>query len=121
MVILILLSLAVPLACAAVPDNTRGSGPVLTSPDLTLTGTNIANNTIPARYEITPTLINIRVEVSETSLPAPKGEMAAGPRSIGFSSDPVALAILIIAIIGGIAGIWYLAQRRPEVNKEEDE
>jgi hypothetical protein len=120
-VLIILVSFAVSFAGAAFPDNTRQAVPVVTGPELNMTGADIGNYSIPARYEITPTLINIKVEISDTDLPGPKGEMAAGPRTIGFSADPVTLILLIVAIIGGIAGIWYLVRRKPEEPEEEDE
>jgi hypothetical protein len=60
------------------------------------------------------------VEVSDTLLPGPKGEMAAGPRTIGFSADPVSLAILVVAIIAGAAGVGYLVKRKPEEEEEEE-
>ena len=120
-VVLILLYLAVPLTCAAVPDNTRQAGLVVTAPELNVTGADSANHTIPARYGISPTMIDVKVELSDTSLPGPKGEMAAGPRTIGFSADPGSLAILIVAVIGSIAGIGYLVRRNPEGPEEEDE
>ena len=120
-VLVILVSCAVSFAGAAVPDNTRQAVPVVTGPELTMTGAGIGNYSIPARYEITPTLINIKVEISDTALPGPKGEMAAGPRTIGFSADPFALVLLIVGIIGGIAGTWYLVRKKPEEPGEEDE
>ena len=46
--------------------------------------------------------------------------MAAGPRSIGFSTDPVSLAIVIIVAAVLAAGMWYMIKRKP-VEKNEDE
>jgi hypothetical protein len=50
-----------------------------------------------------------------------KGEMAAGPRTIGISAGPVSLAILIVAIITGAAGVGYLVRRKPEETEDEEE
>lgn len=119
-VLFILIFLAVPVASAAVPEDTRQAWPIVTSPELNATGINITNHSIPSRYGISPTLIDVRVEVSDTSLPGPKGEMAAGPRTIGFTTDPISLAILIAAIIAGAAGVGYLVKRKPD-EKAEDE
>lgn len=58
--------------------------------------------------------INVKVEISDTSLPGPKGEMAAGPRSIGFSADPHSLVILVIAIVAVAGGMWYMVKRKPD-------
>jgi hypothetical protein len=121
-VLVILVLLAVPVASAAVPEDTRQAWPIVTSPELNATGINITNHSIPSRYGISPTLIDVRVEVSDTLLPGPKGEMAAGPRTIGFTTDPISLALLVLAIIAGAAGVWYLVKRRPEeVEDDGDE
>jgi hypothetical protein len=120
-VIIILVSLALPVASAAVPADTRQAWPVVASPELNVTGgANITNHTIPSRYEMSPTPINVKVEISDTSLPGPKGEMAAGPRSIGFSADPLSLAILVIAIVTVAAGMWYMVKRKPDEPEERN-
>jgi hypothetical protein len=119
--VFILVSLMVSFAGAAVPEDTRQEWPIVTSPELNATGINITNHSIPARYEISPTLIDVRVEVSGTLLPGPKGEMAAGPRTIGFTTDPISLALLVLAIIAGAAGVWYLVKRKPEEPEDENE
>jgi hypothetical protein len=119
-VVFILVSLTIPFAGAAGPDNARLAGPFVASPELTVTGADIVNHTIPARYGISPTPIDIRVGISDTALPGPKGEMAAGPRTIGFTIDPLPLAILIVTIIAGAAGVWYLVKKRPEEEAEEE-
>jgi hypothetical protein len=119
--VFILVSLMVSFAGAAVPEDTRQAWPIVTSPELNATGINITNHSIPARYEISPTLIDVRVEVSGTLLPGPKGEMAAGPRTIGFTTDPITLALLVLAIIAGAAGVWYLVKRKPEEPDDENE
>jgi hypothetical protein len=120
-IILAVLAAAVLLApgiIAAVPGG-DAHGPLATGPDLTMNGTDLANSTIPSQYLITPTPINVRLEVSDTSLPGPKGEMASGPRTIGFTADPVSLAILGIVVIAGAAGIWYLIRRKSDNGNEE--
>ncbi|MGB9176087.1 MAG: hypothetical protein WCB46_05050 [Methanoregula sp.] len=119
-VVFILVSLTLPFAGAAGPDDARQAGPFVTSHELNVTGADIANHTIPPRYGISPTLIDIRVEISDTALPGPKGEMAAGPRTIGFATDPIPLVILIAAIIAGAAGVWYLVKKRPEEVMEKE-
>lgn len=119
-VLIILVSIAVPCVTAAVPEETRQAGPVLTAPELDVTGVNITNHSIPSRYAVPPTLVDIKVELSETALPAPKGEMASGPRTIGFAADPVTLAILAVAIVVAAAGVWYLVRRRPGGPGDED-
>jgi hypothetical protein len=108
-VLLILVSLIVPFASAVVPDNTRQAGPIITGPDLNMTGTDNSNHSIPSRYAISPAPIEVKVRISETSLPGPKGEMQAGPRVIGFAAYPSSLAIIIIAVIALATGKWYVA------------
>ncbi len=119
-VLIILVSITVPCVIAAVPEETRQAGPVLTAPELSVTGVNITNNSIPSRYAVPPTLVDIKVELSNTALPAPKGEMASGPRTIGFAADLVTLAILAVAIVVAAAGVWYLVRRRPGEPDNED-
>jgi hypothetical protein len=122
--VFILVSLVLPFAGAAVPADTRQAGAAITDQDLNITGADIANYSIPSRYAVTPTLIEIKVGISGTSLPGPKGEMAASPRTIGFSAEPGLLALLAVTILAGIAGVWYLVRQRPaepEENTEEGE
>jgi hypothetical protein len=95
----------------------RQAGPVVTGTELNVTGHDIVNQTIPPRYAIQPTPVNIEVKVSDTLLSGPKGEMAAGPRTIGILSP----LILVIAIITASAGIWYHAKKKPAEAEEDDE
>jgi hypothetical protein len=88
--------------------------PIVTAPDLNASGIDMANSTIPAKYQTSPVPIRIEVTVSETLIPGPKGEMAAGPRTIGFSADPLLLAVLVVAVVAIAAGIWYVVRRKPE-------
>jgi len=110
--------LVVPVISAAGPDDNLKAGPFTTSRELNLTA--IANQTMPSPNTVTPTPIHVEVRVSDTLLPAPKGEMAAGPRTIGFSFDPVVLTIVFIAIVAVAAGAWYAMKRKPD-EKDEDE
>ncbi|OPY35661.1 MAG: hypothetical protein A4E34_00662 [Methanoregula sp. PtaU1.Bin006] len=120
LVSLMVMCLAAPVTSAAVPDNNRQAGPLVTSPDLNVTGINITNHTMPSRYEITPTLIRIEIRDSDTLFPAPKGEMAAGPRTIGFSFDLVSLVIVIIVSVAGAAGVLYVIKRKPDEMDENE-
>ena len=125
-VLIILVSLAVtyigiPAISAVVVNDTRQAWLIDTSPEFNVTGVNITNHSIPSRYGTSPTLINVKVEISDTLLPGPKGEMAAGPRTIGFSAEPLSLVILGVVIIAGAAGVWYLVKRKPEEQDAEDE
>jgi hypothetical protein len=117
---LVTAGLLVPGTVAVFPGGQMG-GPVVTAPDLNVSGVDMANSTIPARYQTSPVPIHVEVTISETLLPGPKGEMAAGPRTIGFSAEPVSLTILVVAILAGAAGVWYLANRKPEETEREDE
>jgi len=112
--------LLVPMIGAVFPGG-HDTGPIVTAPDLNLSGIDMANSTLPSRYLTTPAPILIEVTISETLIPGPKGEMAAGPRTIGFTTDPVSLAILVVLILAASAGLWYLTKRRPEGTIEKDE
>jgi len=118
---LVILGLGIPPINASVPDDNRQAGITGTRPELNITGADIANQSIPSRYGIPPTLIDVKVEISDTPLPGPKGEMAAGPRTIGFTADPIALVILVTAIVALSAGAWYLVRRNAEDTKDDDE
>jgi hypothetical protein len=120
-VLVVIPGFCIPSVSAAIPYDGRQTGPIVTSPDLNMTGVNISNHSIPSRYGITPTMIDVRVGISETSLPGPKGEMATGPRSIGFTAEPIPLAILVVAIIAMAAGAWYFVKRRPDETEENNE
>jgi hypothetical protein len=87
--------------------------------DLGVTNVSLANGTVPEEYQVTPTLIDVRVGVSETSLPGPKGEMASGPRTIGFSATPATLVVLIIILGAGAGGAWYVLKRKKDEETEE--
>jgi hypothetical protein len=94
--------------------------PIITAPDLNASGIDMANSTMPAKYQTSPVPIRIEVTISETLIPGPKGEMAAGPRTIGFSADPLLLTILVVAVVAIAAGIWYAVRRKPEEPDDED-
>jgi len=81
---------------------------------------NITNHTIPSRYGMSPSRVNITVERSDTFLPGQKGEMAAGPRSTGISAGPLSLAIPVIAIVTVAAWMWYMMKPKQDEPDEED-
>jgi len=112
--------LIVPGIVAAVPWGHDG-GPIATGPDFNLSHVDPANSTIPAKYQATPEPVRVGVMVSDTLIPGPKGEMQAGPRTIGFATNPVVLLVLAVAILAGAAGLWYLARMRPEEPEESAE
>jgi hypothetical protein len=111
--------LLVPTIGAVLPGG-PDTWPIVTAPDLNISGSDGANRSMPAKYQTSPVPIRIEVMLSETLIPGPKGEMAAGPRSIGFSADPLSLAILIVAVLVVAAGTWFMARRKPEEPGEED-
>ena len=113
-IIIALLSLgifcqSVPGAGAAGPAD---GWPMNTSPELNGSGFDLANQTLPSHYAVTPVPIRVEVRISDTLLPVAKGEMAAGPRSIGFSIEPVTLGILLILVIAVAAGAGYLMKKK---------
>jgi len=100
---------SVPLAGAVVGVS---DGPIPTGPDPNITGLNLTNQTLPSRYAITPAPLRVEVRLAETLLPVAKGEMAAGPRSIGFSVDPASLLVSGILVAAMIAGVWYMMRKK---------
>jgi hypothetical protein len=118
--ILAIAGIPVPGTGAVLPAGQTG-GPVATAADLNVSGIDAANSTIPARYQTSPVPVRVEVTISETLIPGPKGEMAAGPRTIGFSADPISLAILVVVIIALAAAVWYGVKRKPEEPDDEDE
>jgi hypothetical protein len=111
--LIFLVFLVLPFAGAADPVPGFG-GQGVAGTEFNGTGTDIANSTLPSRYAVTPAPIDVRVEVSAASLPGPKGEMAAGPRSIGFAADPGSLVIAILGVMAVTAGFLYLKRRRAD-------
>jgi hypothetical protein len=116
---LLLLSLvALPLLISGTGAVSADSGQqayVLPTPtDLAVTNVSLANHTFPGRYQVDPARIDVQIEVSETLLPAQKGEMAAGPRTI----SPVSLAVLVLVVVAVAAGMWYIVKRKPDEDTE---
>jgi hypothetical protein len=109
--------LVVPAMNAALPGN---------SPDTTITIAilNVTNASLPGpanapEFRQTPEPVQVRVTVSETALPAPKGEMAAGPRAIGVSLDPLVLATGVLAlVVAGTGVLLYTRRKRDEENDD---
>jgi hypothetical protein len=110
------MGLIVPGIVAAVPGGHDG-GPIPTGPGFNLSGVD-PNSTIPVQYQATPEPFRVEVTLSDTLIPGPKGEMQAGPRTVGFAADPVTLLFLAFVIFAGVAGFWYLARMRPEELEE---
>lgn len=119
-VLFILIILVFPFADAGEPAVAGESSRGIAGREFNVTGVDIANGTLPSGYALTPTLIEVRAEVSGTSLPGPKGEMAAGPRSIGFTADPVSLLIVLGGFIAITAGFLSVIRRKPEDNGNND-
>jgi hypothetical protein len=116
---LTLFCLAIPGFSAAVPGDTPQITHLIPYPDIAVTNNSLANHTLPSGFRVTPTLLTVQVELPETNLPAPKGEMAAGPRMIGFSTDPVSLVVVILIVAAAAAGIGYFLKRKPDGDEQE--
>jgi hypothetical protein len=76
-VFFIIVSLTMPLAGAVLPADTRQAGPIIKDPDLNLTGVDIVNHSIPSQYGISPTPIDVKVEILDTA--RPEGGDGCGP------------------------------------------
>jgi len=119
-VVFILVLMVLQCADAVDPVIAGGSRLYPDSIEFNARGVDISNTTIPPQYIATPTLVDMNVEVSAHSFPGPKGEMAAGPRRIGFTTDPGSLLIIIIGIISVSAGFLFLKERRQEEPGDDD-
>jgi hypothetical protein len=104
-------------ASSASPDTNDRIPGLTESRDLNVTNASLPNETIISRFPITPTPIKIGI-MYEGTLAEAKGEMAAGPRTIGVSLSPVAFVVVLIAAVAVVAGIGYLMWRK---RKEKDE
>jgi LPXTG-motif cell wall-anchored protein len=106
-------------ASAAVPSGDGQGQSLVTTAELNVTNASFANATIPAKFQATPTLLQVGVSTNDSSLDGPKGEMAAVPRTIGFSASPEMLAIVIIGIAAIGLGAWYSLKRKQNEDKKE--
>jgi hypothetical protein len=119
---IIILSLAallllIPNTGAVAVDSGRQAYVLPTAPDLNMTNISWVNHTVPGHQAETPVRINVQIEVSETLLPAAKGEMAAGPRTIDLSA-PVSFAVLFLIMCAVAAGAGYILKREPGEDTE---
>ena len=85
--------------------------------DLNVTNVSLPNETIISKYPITPTPIKFGIMYEGTVAEA-KGEMAAGPRTIGVSMSPDTFVVVFIAVVAVVISIGYLMWRK---RKERDE
>src|SRR5512147_1595646 len=108
-------------ATGAVAVQESRQGPVLGDPVFNATGPDLANRTIPPAYGISPSPVEVGVEITGTQFPGPKGEMVMGPRSIAFSTGFAGLVVIAVAVLGIGAAVWYLAGRKPEETDEQEE
>jgi hypothetical protein len=118
-VTLALAVLLIPAVSIAVPDDSKNPGTVITISTLNVTNASLPNNSAPQEYQITREPVKIQAVVTGTVLPAPKGEMAAGPRTIGVSMDPILLAAGIIILVAAGIGVLLYIRRKPEEDKTE--
>lgn len=94
------------------------AGPFFTPVEINTTNTTLDPSALPPEFRETRERIVVSAELNETVLAAPKGEMAVGPRSIGFSVDPLMIAAAVIAIAAIGAGlIWYRRKNRSTEQK----
>ena len=113
------LGLCISATGAAVPDGEGQPNAPVTTAELNVTNISLANVTIPDKYLATPAPIWIGISTNDTAVDGPKGEMAAVPRTIGFSISPATLAIVIIVIAAGGISAWQLMKRRRDEVKKE--
>jgi len=111
--------LLAPVVCVAGAEEPRQAGAVITPLDINVTNVSPTDPAILSHYQATPEPIKVRAELNETTFPASKGEMTAGPRGIGFSLDPLVLAagIVVIAAVG-LCALYYLRRNKDTEDKE---
>jgi hypothetical protein len=109
---LAIFGLCMPVTSAAVPAGDGQGHALVTTAALNVTNASLANATIPAQYQVTPTLIRVGISTNDAALTGPKGEMVAVPRTIGFSLGPEMLAIVIIMIVAIGIGAWYSLKQK---------
>lgn len=109
------LALCIPAAGASSLPGDQVPG-LTAAPVLNITNASLENTTILLKYQVTPAPMKIAVGYEET-LAGAKGEMAAGPRTIGFTFPPVTLVVVLAAAVAVIAGAGWLVWRK---RNEED-
>jgi len=106
-------------ACAADPSGDSEAHAIITTAVLNVTNATLANATIPEQYKATLSPLEVGIHTNNTLDGGLKGEMAAVPRTIGFSISPEMLVIGIV-VIGALGiGAWYFLKRKQ--NRENKE
>lgn len=108
-----------PASGAVFPGGQYQTGPVVTSPELNRSDSDIANHSIPYGYQTSPEAIRVEVTISDTLIPGPKGEMQAGPRSIGLTLSPALLLVFFASVLLG-AGTWFILKKKPADQPAEE-
>lgn len=96
------------------------TGPIITPPDLNVSSTNFTNRTLPTDHQIIQKPFRVEITISDTLIPGPKGEMQAGPRSIGFPLSPEFVVTFVLAVVVIGAGYWYTLKRKPDQGGAEE-
>jgi hypothetical protein len=111
--------LFIPATSMAIPDDSHPVNTLVTSRALNVTNASLPDPSALPEYRVTPEPVKVQVQISDTLSSAPKGEMALGPRTIGFSTDPMVLAagIIIVAVIG-FSVLWYIRRNRDEEKEQ---
>jgi hypothetical protein len=110
----LVLMLIIPAISAGAPYDNQRMHALVTVPDFNVTNNSLTNNTIPERFLKGPEPVKVQVELDETLSSAPKGEMAIGPRTIGFSTNPAYVVVLIIAVCVIGAGAWQVMRKKQD-------
>ncbi len=82
--------------------------------------TNLSNISVPDKYHTGQEPVMIGITIPETLLPGPKGEMQAGPRSIGFSLVSLLISVMIIVLLA-FGLVWYLRKRAVMTDEQNDD
>ncbi len=116
--VLVVVFLAFACTSPAGAAEQRQAGPFFTPVEINTTNTSLDPSALPPEFRQTREQVVVSVGLNETVLPAPKGEMAAGPRSIGFSFDPLVVAAAIAVVVIGAGIVWYWRKNRGMEKRE---
>lgn len=87
--------------------------PMVRETELHVNTTDISNITVPPEYQAGQAPVRIEVTLPATLMPGPKGEMQAGPRSIGFDFTPLVMAFSILMFAAVAVMVWFLHMQSP--------
>ncbi len=114
-----IVGLCMPHAVAAGPAGDGEIHAYITTASINVTNVSLANATLPEKYKVTPSQIEVEISTNNTLDGSLKGEMAAVPRTVGFGISPELLVIVIVVIAALGIGAWYFLKRKNDRENKE--